>query len=617
MARTYRVSCQYSFLLCFSSFHLCHVSCRVAKAMLSQQKLDVASVRDLFEDALSQCGLHMIEGHFLWNACLDFEISLDEGDRDDERIRQVFSRFLQTPFPSEVIELGKERYLAYGGEMSHTLIKGIERAQRAYSLRQDYEAAMAVARTADAQGVSLMSIYYSYIDLEMSGGIHHRVRMMFERALIDFPTSEFLWKNLLAYEESAGRYDQFSNLHARAIRHCPWSGEIWSVCIHQTYIESRTASEHDETILDTILDKARANLHSNPLEYQKALLARAILIRTSDSNQSAKYHGLLRDGIDMLKDGNIVDPDHLCATLLSDSLAAGGDIEAGRAVWESLVSDTSIDSQYSGTWVGFYNFMEKFADDFSEARKVFSRGIMANMSLEDHAYLAKTWIMMEHKLGTPDSLQEARYLTHKTQTKFEASHMGIDRDFQEVYSAFNVTKNAKKHNNIDKKKEKTTSKRKRGNQMHEMISGQPHAKQEGQPKSSQVSKFIVFMKHIVPSVTEMDIKENFASCGDDMDVTIGRDPKTDRSKGYAYIRCGSKQTFDNLCALDGIEFNGKDLYIAPSAPPKGKKRMKSEHPEPRERSQKHRLAAADMVPRAAIVGAPKSNDDFRKMFLSS
>lgn len=585
--------------------------------MLSQQKLDIASVRDLFEDALSQCGLHMVEGHILWNACLDFEISLDEGDRDEERIRQVFSRFLQTPFPPEVVDHSKERYLAYGGEMSHTLMKGIERAQRAYSLRQDYEAALAVARTADAQGLSLMSIYYSYIDLEMSGGIHHRVRMMFERAIIDFPTSEFLWKNLLAYEESAGRYDQLSNLHSRAIRHCPWSGEIWAVYIHQKYEESLNASEKDETILDTILDQARVNLHSNPLEYQKALLARAILIRASGSNPSAKYHALLRDGIDMLKDGNIVDPDHLCATLLSNSLAAGGDVEAGRAVWESLVSDTCIDSQYSGTWVAYYNFMEKFADDFSEARKVFSRGIMANMSLEDHAYLAKSWIMMEHKLGTPCSLQEARYLTCKTQTKFEASQMGIDRDFQEVYSAFNVTKHAEKHNNGGKKKEKTASKRKRENPTNEKVSSQSHMKEEGQVKNSQVTKFIVFMKHIVPSVTEMDIKENFSSCGDDMDVTIGRDPKTDRSKGYAYIRCGSKQTFDNLCALDGTEFHGRSLYIAPSAPPKGKKRMKSEYPEPRERSQKLRLAAADMVPRAAVVGAPKSNDDFRKMFLSN
>jgi len=442
--------------------------------------------------------------------------------------------------------------------------------------------------------------------------------MIFERALADFPASDFLWKNVLTFEESVGRYDQLPNLQLRAIRHCSWSGDIWSIYMRQKSNEGHIADSKDtDKTLDSILELAQANLSSNPMECQKVILARALSIQSMNPDNKAKYHELLRDGIRLLKDMNVVDPDHQCATLLSHSLALGGQVASGKAVWESLLSDTCIDSQYSGTWLSYYNFLEEFVGDFKEARDVFKRSITAYMSLADHAYLLKTWLMMEQQKGTQESYNEAVHLTNGMQRQYEASQLGIDRDFQDILSELSVP--TKERDN------RTKLKRKRVNETKEMKEGPAEgaleSRKKGMASKSQVSKHIVFMKHIVPSVTEKDIKDEFASCGDDMDVTIGRDPKTDRAKGYAYIRCGSKQTFDNLCALDGREFHGRSLFIAPSAPPKGKNHGYGEHREAletKERSHKQRLApATEMIPRATVVGAPKSNDDFRKMFLSS
>jgi hypothetical protein len=588
--------------------------CRVAKAMLSQHKFDVASVRALFEDALSQCGLHLVEGDSLWDNCLDFELSLDGNDRDDERIKEIFSRFLQTPFPPDVVERTKAKFKEWlkDEEISQSLMRGIERAQRAYGLRQDYEAALVSARIVDPHGLPLLSIYYSYINLEISGGIHARVRMVFERAFVDFPTSEFLWKNVLAYEESVGRHDQLPGLQLRAIRYCRWSGDIWSMYLHQKSREIRN-SHGNENILDSILESAYANLCRDPLEYQKVLLARAFSLKHATSGSMTKYHDLLRDGILLLKEMNIVVPDHYCATLLSHSLAIEGDVRSGKAVWENLLSDTCLDSQYSGTWLSYYTFLEVFVDDFKEARDIFKRSVIARMSLADHEFLAKTWLIIEQKKGTQESLKEALYLTSGVQRQYEASQLGIDKDFQEVMCELRVPAKENEH--------KVKLKRKR---VHNMSPGDNQdaiskSREVSKAGNSQVPKYIVFMKHITPSVTENDIKDEFTSCGDDMDVNIGRDPKTGRSKGYAYIRCETKQTFDNLCALDGREFHGRNLFIAPSAPPKGKRYMQVKHgeySEPKERAQKQRLAPAiDMIPRAAVASAPKSNNDFRNMFL--
>lgn len=593
--------------------------CRVAKAMLSQGKSHVESLRRLFEDALDQCGLHMTEGYILWDAYLEFEMSLDEPPcRDDERIEKIFSRYFEIPFSPDVVERTKDRFVAWSesGELSHKLAKSIERAQRAFSLRQDYEASLTAARVADPQGASFLSLYYSYIKLEISGGIHGRVRMMFERAIADFPSSEFLWKSLLTYEECAGRHDQLPGLHSRAVRHCYWSGDIWSIYIHQ---KSRLGIEKNMEALDTILHTAQSKLDNNPLEYQKALLARAFSLRSSGSDHTSTYEQLLRSGINVLRDKNVVDPDHLCATFLSHSLADGGDFEAGKAVWESLVSDGCIDSQYSGTWISYYKFIERFVGSFQEARNVFKRSISTQMGLADHAYLVRMWISLERERGDHDSLREAELLTNDIQREYEASQLGINRDFEDVSHAVNLLLK-------ESKKTDANAKRKRESHLDDDIVQKTRSKiavrNHKITKNPQGSKYIVFMKHIVPSVTENDLLHEFASCGDDMDITIGRDPKTDRSKGYAYIRCDSKATFDNLCALDGKEFQGRCLFIAPSASRKGKKQIQEEkneqsHINHKETSQKQRLApSTKMIPRAAVVGAPKSNDDFRKMFLS-
>ena len=146
---------------------------------------------------------------------------------------------------------------------------------------------------------------------------------------------------------------------------------------------------------------------------------------------------------------------------------------------------------------------------------------------------------------------------------------------------------------------------------------------------------MVFIKYIDASVTEEELAAELAPCGTDLEISLGRDPNTGRSKGFANVKC-SKDTSDKLCALNGKEYRGKRLLVAPSDPLKAAnrrtkadplRRPKKRPPNPPKQGQRAKLGgtpATMLVPRAAVKGtatgttsAPKSNDEFRKMFMKS
>ena len=599
--------------------------------MLQQNKATIAKVRDVFDSALDQCGLHMLEGDVLWNSCIDFELSLDEKHRDEDRITHIFNRFLETPFSPAILSAAKQRFIQWkycDGEeydIPKSITKSIERAERAYELRQEYEDALKTSREIDPQSNTLLSAYFSYIDLEISGGDHNRVRIMFERALVDFPVLDFLWKSLLTFEELAGRTEDLSDIVKRALRNTPWSGDIWVFKLRSIFLNCYQDPLSCVNELNAAVEDARAVIGGNPAEFQKVLIALASYWRQSRTESKTKYEEVLQSGLKLLRDHSYIDPEHRLATLLSASQATQGTVESGRSVWESLVADTAIDATYSGTWMSYYEYLSKFGADFASRRDIFARACKAHMSLDDQAFLAKAWIALEEAEGSIETQKEAFVATANILRNYEATQRGIACDIQQVNNSLHdIMKQKKRQENdpnfgVSKRKRDentgTNSKKKKAKSANEK-----------KPLTSHDS-LIIFVKHIVPSATEEDLFAEFSESGSDIDITIGKDPKTDRSKGYAYIRCGSQDTFDKLCALNGKEYQGKALFIAPSAPPKGHQKHKSkqnvpvpnsEPPEPRERTQKQRLAPVTMlVPRAAAVAtAPKSNEEFRKMFLS-
>jgi hypothetical protein len=571
-----------------------------------------------------------LEGDVLWNSCIDFELSLDDEHRDEDRITRIFNRFLETPFSPAILSAAKQRFIEWKSrdgeeyDISKSLAKSIERAERAYELRQEYEEALKTSREIDPQSNTLLSAYFSYIDLEISGGEHNRVRIMFERAIVDFPVLDFLWKSLLIFEETANRTQDLSDIVKRALRNTPWSGDIWVLKLRSIFLNHDQESHNCMDELNAAVEDARQVIGGNPAEFQKVLVALASYSRQSGTEYREQYEYILQSGLKLLRDQSYIDPEHRFATLLSASQATHGTVESGRSVWESLVADTAIDATYSGTWMSYYDYLSKFGADFSSRRDIFARACKAPMSLDDQAFLAKAWVALEEAEGSIETQREAFVATANILRNYEATQRGIACNIQQVNNSLHDILKQKKRQENDPNF--GMAKRKRDENLGASNKKKKaKSSNEKKPVNSHDS-LIIFVKHIVPSATEEDLFAEFSHCGADIDITIGKDPKTARSKGYAYIRCGSQDTFDKLCALNGKEYQGKALFIAPSAPPKGHQKQKSkqnavptlEAAEPRERTQKQRLAPVTMlVPRAAAVAtAPKSNEEFRKMFLS-
>lgn len=592
--------------------------CRVLQAMLQQGGTTLVDVRQAYDQALEQCGLHMTEGHAIWDMCIEFEESLDSPSKDDERIRRIFQQYLATPFPPHVLMAAKESYTSWMGSseeedggVSKNMMKAIERAQRAYQLREECEKNIETAKASDPGGNMHLSAYMSYIDLEISGGVDERIRVVFERAISEFPVADVLWRNYLKYLEFAEQ-TRLLNACKRALRNCPYSGALWSIYIRSLSKNGVVGDKAVHEELNVAFEQGKASLQHCPHEYRQLVLSMAHSLRLSGDIYKQRYEELLQTSIKEMNKQQALDPEHRLTSLLVVSMA---DLEKGKLVWESLLVDSSIDAAYSGTWASYYDYLTRHGDSFETRRGVFVRAMGASMSEGDKAFIARKWIALEEEEGTQSSYLEAQRKVFNVLWKEDLSRMGMLHGKQSTHVALDADAAKKKRQQNDPNY--GAGKRKR----HEQPVSSP---QNEKQKPQQHGKLIVFVKHIVPTATEEDLMSLFSDCGSQMDITIGRDPKTNRSKGYAYIRCGDQEVFDNICGKNGLEFEGNALFIAPSAPPKGRNKDKgrekqSNHGDAstkKERSQKPRLeSAAPMIPRAAAIGAPKSNDDFRKMFL--
>lgn len=703
------------------------------------------AVRGVFDEALADCGLHVVEGATLWNMCLDFELhGLQEDARDPARIEGLFTKFFACPFPAETLMSARARYIAWRRgerngdedgdedgddateedargledeqeeEVPRSLEKLIERAIRAYELRRGHEEAIVKAREVDPRGMALLSGFVSYLEMEISSGAggEDRVRTVFERAIVEFPTSDYLWKSYLdwmdANQDGMGgsaslgqtRWQSIKSMPAlvtRALRNCPWSGDVWA-----RYLEALGPTADDE------FQRCRQFLESNAAEFQKAVVS-YVRCSTSSSGTAGsadagaqRNEALLRECIEMMKEQNAVDPDHTCAWLLSSMLAEGRGggresvgqkqgLEEGMAIWEGLLTEGRLDSQYSGTWMSYFDYLVRFGGDTVAKRAVFERAMSSHMAVSDKAYVARAWVSFEEREGSLEDLRKARRKTLDVLRSTEAMRRGIALELDQITASLDdVDKRKRRQQNDPNFAARATNKKgqqkkrgskgsggskvgenkgndgKRRKKQGDATSEAAAAGDENrngtvpvgkpvQPSESPATRpgdtppsddrVVVFIKYIEASAIEEELAAELAPCGSDMEISLGRDPKTGRSKGFAHVKC-SKDTSDKLCAITGKEYRGKRLLIAPSDPLKAANRGSKADPHrrpkkrplnPPKQSQRTKLGGAPataLVPRAAVKAtavkatagaggaagtpcAPKSNDEFRKMFMKS
>ncbi|KAK9810066.1 hypothetical protein WJX72_004227 [[Myrmecia] bisecta] len=92
--------------------------------------------------------------------------------------------------------------------------RGYDKAQRAVKLRAGHEAAVAAGKPADAD---LLAAYMAYIKLEQAQGDPARVTCVYERAIAVFPVTHYLWLDYGRYLEQHLRIPAMANrMYSRA-----------------------------------------------------------------------------------------------------------------------------------------------------------------------------------------------------------------------------------------------------------------------------------------------------------------------------------------------------------------------------------------------------------------
>eukprot|EP00890_Picochlorum_soloecismus_P000020 jgi/Picsp_1/1018/NSC_04502-R1_squamous cell carcinoma antigen recognized by t-cells 3-like len=593
------------------------------------------TVRGVIDEALEACGLHATQGHMVWNAAIDFEMGLKEDLKDSERVDKMFLEYLETPFPQDVSDAARDRYLGWleeqgkrsGDEpISKSLIKKMERAQRAFEMRQQFEAALDEARELEqGPGNLLLAAYEAYIELERSGEDARRAIIMFERAIVEFPVADKLWREYLHFAGCLEDLD-ISDVYERALRNCPWVGEIWASYIH--YVERKRVGLKDLlTQIDGIYQRGLLYLQHIPLELQHATLAFVDALRHQGGQNITRIRSVFQEAREYMKRSSTFDPEQRltsywakCEAVLgtSDSEAQSVNLQAGMSVWENVLDESCIDSLYSSTWLYYINFLARFGASIESRRNIFQRALSkSSRGAEELLLIAQQWVRLEQEEGTCDSYFQAFNHCHPIFKQAENSA------FQAMLAYEQSQMESK---NAQKARQKNDPNFKRKSDERNDDRPTKKAKREKIRKDNASSNtLIVFVKHLAPNITEQDLLNEFMErdCGNELDVTIGRDPKTNRSKGYAYVRCNKIETRDKLCALNGKTLQGKQLFIAPSNPPKGKKKdaavkdkggdrkSRSKHDYKQARSETYQKPRIDtsalLVPRSAVLTGKKSS----------
>ena len=608
----------------------------------SLKSVDSDSVRQLMDSALEACGLHVTEGWKVWNAAIKWE---EEQEKPDvERLRRLYETMLGTAMPEKARVDAYEKYVEFRnvhgmGDVEKSVEKKYQRAVRAYEMREGFEEALKEAEEADTSGSVLLSAYMSYIDLEISSGDGDRVKIMYERALARFPVSDALWRSYISYLE-AHEEDVDATVqtkYKRSIRCCPWVGELW--CSYLRYLYRSVDSTLEGSSVDREYSKAVESTCFSAHDFRAVALVKGEILRQGGVKNLEAIRNHFQAALVKLAEigGGEHDPEQkimsawtCCEGMLSDPEKV---VENIRAAWAFLNGASNLpDSKFATSWIRYSSFLARFGGSLDLRRDILHQGISHCAGLYEQNMLAYKLLDLEKEEGTIDSLRKAAGLVYPYIQKAETSSW-------QAAASEKLMEIEKERLTEARRDQDPNFKRKRDPQ-HRDTQAPKRSKNEKKSKAVEQQQhgsqnLVVFVKHIVISATEESLLHFFTEkcgIGSDIDITIGRDPKTNRSKGYAYLRCDSVETRDALIALNGVEYEGKNLFIAISSPPKNKKEgfkrsgkqiEKIQDGKTTEgRTQRARLQTttdpATLVPRSAALAkdsVPKTNDDFRSMFL--
>jgi RNA recognition motif-containing protein len=359
--------------------------------------------RALYERALNNAGADFRDGAKLFAARRAFESSRHAVDGDDKekvatRMRQLFRRQLAIPHAGILetaglaetweaetkAEAGKETEMASepvlnpAARAAHAVAVAVSERRRpleeavaaAEALPDgDADADAAVSGEADekrrrrrraareARGSALAAAHRACVSAAESefetdssrsasgSGMHADVKLAtlasaYERALAASPTDEALWRRYTSRLERSATGRDAADAHARALRHCPFSGETFACALRWR------CARGDLEGARAMLESVRARFGVAPREAHAALAAAA------RSGAVSAEEALARLGVSFGEDGVRGDvvlswPDPVLwldpeLTLLRQSVRCLTNLDARKRLWDKFAESSTV-----------------------------------------------------------------------------------------------------------------------------------------------------------------------------------------------------------------------------------------------------------------------------------
>ncbi|XP_050375592.1 uncharacterized protein LOC126793188 isoform X6 [Argentina anserina] len=512
--------------------------------------------------------------------------------------------------------------------------------------------------------------FTNYLKFEQSSGDPARVQVLYERAITEFPIEGQLWLDYTRYLDKTLKVGKIiSNVYSRAIRNCPWVGELWV-----RYLLSLERGHASEKEIADVFSRSQQCSFSTLDEYVDLFLTRIDGLRRRLScpveGEHTLDYSLLRDTFQFASDylsPQMKNTDgllHLYAYWARLELHLGKDLVAARGVWESLlkISGTMMES-----WQG-YIAMEIESGHVHEARSLYRRCYskkFAGTGSEDICYL---WLRYEREFGSLDDfdhaerkvaarLQELQLLRSKQESKLT--------EVRENSSEKNVRDKRKQPSDVryeqpPAKRQKDAGQKTKELEVQNLVEQnvgkemkakgvsdvQNESKESVQEKTKvYADQCTAFVSNLNVQASNEDLRKFFSDVGGVVAIRILKDKFTGKSRGLAYVDFSDDAHLAAAVAKNKQTLLGKKLSIARSDPKRGKKEhghtdkiggasgSREISSEPRAHQGSDSVIKGKntfAVPRnVAALGwstnkpktevpddeKPKSNDEFRNMFL--
>lgn len=526
-----------------------------------QEEFGILEVRSCYERAITSAGIHLSEGIKIWKACIRIEethlatlIDEEQIEEAKESVRRIYKRAFMVPLNN--IEDLEVCYKSWEKNDSKDVLQecadALDKAKKLRSTRKEWE------HTLDSGEVEadelLLSNYFSYIQAEEKmGNDPSRVQLLYERAVTSFPITAEIWNSYMRYiQRHLNVPSVVTKICDRAVRNCPWVSVLWSTAIRIL----DTASCEPVFRQEFWLTFLKFHSHIAPLlgaaDFLEILLARCDSCR-QQTLEPHELHETFQKMSAMMDEyyPNFVDRGLLLHSYWAECEASSlQDVEAGRAIWESLVND-KYSSIYEA-WAGFIDFEKRFGS-VDRCRALYNRSYRRRMDDAMHRYtLSHSWLRFERENGTSElyfrALKKVEDYTTMIENYLAKRNRLAEDDDADV---------GNKRRTSQGKKDTSEKRLKKEPGQREI------AEMEIQHDDSQT----VFVTNLAFSATESDIREKFSACGEVSDVRIIKSSYTGKPKGYAYVDFAMEESVLRAISLAGTQLLGRTINVQKSNPP--------------------------------------------------